>query len=324
MITGLKPSIVSSGDSFVYRPFRFAIFAYNATSRHAWEEKARRAEALGYSTLVMPDHFLNPLTPVPALAAAAAVTSTLRIGSIVFSNDYRHPALLAKEAATLDLLSDGRFEFGLGAGWYQIEYDKVGITFDPAGTRIERMIESLEVVRGLWSVGPFTFAGQHYSIDSLDGLPKPVQRPHPPIFVGGTGKRMLQLAAREADIVGLLPKNLPQGGHDWKGSTIDVLDEQIRWVREAAGERFPSIELSYVAFRAVVTADRWRTASSLAPHYDLTPEQLLASPDFLIGTADEIVDILLERRERFGISYIEIDDRDSIEFAQVVARLAGK
>jgi probable F420-dependent oxidoreductase len=299
------------------------MFAYQAASRVDWEEKARRAEALGYATLVMPDHFLNPLTPVPALAAAAAVTTTLRIGSIVFSNDYRHPALLAKEAATLDLLSGGRFEFGLGAGWLKTEYDQAGITFDPAGVRIERMTEALAVIRGLWSNGPFSFAGRHYAIDGLDGQPKPVQQPHPPIFIGGTGKRMLQLAAREADIVGLLPKNLPQGGHDWLGSTAAVLDEQAAWVREAAGARFPSMEVSHVAFRAIVTDRRADVAAELAPRYRLTPEQFLASPDFLIGSVDEIVELLMEQRERWGISYIEIDDRDAAEFAPVVARLAG-
>lgn len=304
-------------------PFRFAVFAYESTSGSDWKEKARRAESLGYSTLVMPDHFFNALTPVPALAAAAAATSTLRIGSIVFCNDYRHPALLAKEAATLDLLSDGRFEFGLGAGWLKTEYDKTGSRFDPAGVRIDRMIESLDVIRGLWKNDPLTFNGTFYSIDNLNGLPKPVQHPHPPIFIGGTGKRMLQLAAREADIVGLLPKNLPQGGHDWLGSTADVLQQQYDWVKEAAGDRLSSLELSYVAFRAVITDEPLRTARSLCGEYDLTPEQFLASPDFLIGSVSDIADKLRERRDRFGISYSEIDDADSVAFAPVVELLTG-
>ena len=214
------------------RPFRFAVFAYEAASRQDWEEKARRVEALGYAILVMPDHFLNPLTPVPALAAAAAVTTTLRIGTIVFANDYRHPALLAKEAATLDLLSDGRFEFGLGAGWFQKEYERAGIPFDPPGRRIERMQEALTIFKGLWSEEPLTFQGTHYAIAGLDGTPKPVQKPHPPIFIGGTGRRMLQLAGQEADIVGFIPKTLPGGGHDWLASTPELLTEQIGWVRE--------------------------------------------------------------------------------------------
>ena len=162
----------------------------------AWEENARRVEALGYAILVMPDHFMNP-NPVPALATAAAVTTTLRIGTIVFANDFRHPALLAKEAATLDLLSDGRFEFGLGAGWFQTEYERAGIAFDPPGRRIDRMHEALTIFKGLWSDEPLTFQGTHYAIAGLDGTPKPVQKPHPPIFIGGTGRACCGSLARK-------------------------------------------------------------------------------------------------------------------------------
>jgi probable F420-dependent oxidoreductase len=306
------------------RPFRFAVFAYRADSRRDWEEKARRVEALGYAILVMPDHFLNPLTPVPALAAVAAVTTTLRIGTIVFANDYRHPALLAKEAATLDLLSDGRFEFGLGAGWFQKEYEQAGISFDPPGRRIDRMREALTIFKGLWSEEPLTFQGAHYAIAGLDGTPKPVQKPHPPIFIGGTGRRMLQLAGQEADIVGFIPKNLPGGGHDWLASTPELLTEQMGWVREGAGARFDQLELSMVAFRAIVTDHPREASVEVARDHDLTPDQVLASPDFLIGSEDAIVELLLTRRKHFGVSYLEIDDRDATGFAPVVARLAGR
>jgi probable F420-dependent oxidoreductase len=306
------------------RPFRFAVFAYDAASRRDWEEKARRAEALGYALLVMPDHFLDPLTPVPALGAAAMVTTTLRLGAVVFANDYRHPALLAKEAATLDLLSDGRFEFGLGAGWFHKEYVQAGIPFDPPGRRIDRMAEALDVIRGLWGESPFEFQGNHYAIAGLDGLPKPVQKPHPPIFIGGTGRRMLRLAGREADIVGFVPKTLPQGDHDWLSSTPELLAEQIGWVREGAGEGFARLELSMPAFRAIVTDRPLVAAVELVGRYGITPEQLLASQDFLIGSVEEIVERLEEQRDRFGISYIEVDDRDAVGFAPVVARLAGR
>ena len=306
------------------RPFRIAVFAYNASSRRDWEEKARRTEALGYALLVMPDHFLNPLTPVPALAAAAAVTTTLRIGAVVFANDYRHPALLAKEAATLDLLSDGRFELGLGAGWLRKEYAQTGIPFDPPGRRIARLEEALRIIRGLWGDEPLTFQGEHYAISGLEGLPKPAQKPHPPIFIGGTGPRMLRLAGREADIVGFVPKTLPEGGHDWLASTPELMAEQIAWVRDGAGNRFAELELSMPAFRAVVTDRAHESATEIGRDYGLTPEQVLASPDFLIGSVDEIVARLLARRERFGISYLEIDDRDAVGFAPVVARLAGQ
>lgn len=306
------------------RPFRFATFAYQATDRRDWEEQARRAEANGYATLVMPDHFLNPLTPMPALAAAAAVTTTLRVGCIVFANDYRHPALLAKEAATLDLLSGGRFEFGLGAGWYQEEYERTGIPFDSAGQRISRMREALDIIRALWGDGPVHFQGEHYTIAGLDGLPKPVQQPHPPVFIGGTGPRLLRLAGSQANIVGFVPKTLPRGGHDWLASTPQLLAEQVGWVREGAGDRFDQIELSAVAFRAIVTDQPQVVASRLAPDYGITPEQLLASPDFLIGSVEAMVERLLERRERFGISYIEIDARDADRFSPVVSRLSGR
>jgi probable F420-dependent oxidoreductase len=306
------------------RPFRFAVFAYEAASRQAWEENVRRVEALGYAILVMPDHFMNPLTPVPALAAAAAVTTTLRIGTIVFANDFRHPALLAKEAATLDLLSDGRFEFGLGAGWFQTEYERAGIAFDPPGQRIGRMHEALTIFKGLWSDVPLTFQGTHYAIAGLDGTPKPVQKPHPPIFIGGTGRRMLRLAGQEADIVGFIPKNLPGGGHDWLASTPELLTEQIGWVREGAGARFDQLELSMVAFRAIVTDRPREAAAEVGRDHDLTPDQVLASPDFLIGSEDAIVECLLSRREQFGVSYLEIAARDAAGFAPVVARLAGR
>jgi probable F420-dependent oxidoreductase len=323
-VTNERITSTTNAEVCVRRPFRFAVFAYDAASRRDWEEKARRAEALGYAVLVMPDHFVNPLTPVPALAAAAAATTTLRIGAIVFANDYRHPALLAKEAATLDLLSDGRFEFGLGAGWHQEEYERAGIRFDPPGQRIARMREALTICKGLWAEGPLTFQGAHYAITGLDGTPKPVQKPHPPLFVGGTGPRMLRLAGREADIVGFIPQTLPRGGHDWIASTPELLDRQIGWVREGAGDRFEQLELSMVAFRAIVTDCPHDAAVEVARDYALTPHQVLASPDFLIGTEDAIVERLLSGRERFGISYLEIDDRDAAGFATVVARLAGR
>jgi probable F420-dependent oxidoreductase len=306
-----------------HRPFRFAVVGHLAESGKDWAEKAKRAEALGYSSLVMPDHFVNPLTPIPGLAFAAAATSTLRIGAIVFANDFRNPALLAKETATLDFLSDGRFEFGIGAGWLLDEYVKAGIQFDPPGVRIARMREGLEIIRALWTDGPVTHDGDHYRIQGLEGLPKPVQKPGPPVFIGGTGKRMLQLAGREADIVGLLPKTLPHGGHDWAGSTEESLVERLAWVRAGAGERFSEIEFSNVAFYLAVTDQPLAVAETAAAGFGLDPRAFLASPDVLVGSVEGIEEKLIERRERFGISYVEIFDRDAIDFASVVAKLAG-
>jgi probable F420-dependent oxidoreductase len=280
-------------------------------------------ERLGYDAFLIADHITNPLPAVPMLAAAAAVTSTIRIGCTVFANDFKHPVVLAKETAALDLLSDGRFEFGIGAGWLQDEYERAGIPFDPPGVRISRMEEGLEVIRGLWADGSFSFAGDYYTVTDLDGSPKPVQKPGPPIFIGGTGKRMLRVAGREADIVGLLPKTLPYGGHDWASSTIASLEERLSWVREGAGERFDRIELALIAFKMVATDDREQTAAELAARFKVTPEHLLAAPDFLLGSVQQIVERLNDLRDRFGISYITVTEADAEAFATVIERVRG-
>ncbi|MEO5953821.1 MAG: TIGR03621 family F420-dependent LLM class oxidoreductase, partial [Chloroflexia bacterium] len=185
------------------RLFRFGVVSASTESRKDWVELARKAEDLGYSTFLLPDHFVNPLAAVPALSVAAAATTTLRVGSFVFDNDFRHPAMLAKEAATLDLLSDGRFEIGIGAGWHGPEYEQTGIPFDPPGVRVGRLEEAVAIIKKFFTGEPVTFAGNHYTINGLVGLPTSVQRPHPPIFLAGGGKRVLSLAGREADIVGL-------------------------------------------------------------------------------------------------------------------------
>ena len=185
------------------RPFRFGVMAQKASTGAQWTEIAKKTEDLGYSSLLMPDHFGEQLAPVPALAVAAAATSSLRVGTLVFANDFRHPTMLAKEAATLDLLSDGRLEVGVGAGWMNEDYAWTGIAHDRAGVRIDRMIESIEILRGLWADGPFSFSGDHYTISEYEGQPKPVQAGGPPVIVGGGGKRVLSTAARLADIVGV-------------------------------------------------------------------------------------------------------------------------
>src|SRR6266550_2451379 len=198
------------------RPFRFGVICEHMQSAEEWVTKARQAEEYGYSTLLIRDHFIrepfgDQLAPLIALMAAANATKTLRVGSLVMDNDYRHPVMLAKEAATLDLLSGGRFELGIGAGWLRSEYEQAGMVFEPAGVRVSRLEEAIQVLKALFADQPITFAGDHYTITNLSGFPKPTQRPHPPILVGAGSKRMLALAAREADIVGILPKALPEG-----------------------------------------------------------------------------------------------------------------
>jgi len=306
------------------RPFRFGVASVETASGSAWTEFARRAEALGYATLLVPDHYLNPLTPVPALMATAAVTTTLRVGCTVFANDFRHPALLAKEAATIDLLSDGRFEFGLGAGWLKDEYDHVGIPFDPPSVRVARMEEGLRVIKGLWGEEPVTFAGAYYTISGLEGTPKPVQRPRPPIYVGGGGKRLLSLAAREADIVGFVSRARPEGGIDWTEGTVEALAHKVGWVRAAAGDRFAQLELALLFQGSAVTDRPHAAAADLAPEFGLTPEQVLASSEFAFGSVDQIVEQLVALRERHGISYLTVGQPQMEAFAPVVARLGGR
>jgi probable F420-dependent oxidoreductase len=220
------------------RKFRFGVQAASARTASEWAEQARKIEDLGYSTLFMPDHFAEtPFAPMAALPFAAAATTTLRIGMLVLGNDYKHPAVVAKEAATLDVLSDGRLEFGLGAGWMTADYEALGLTYDRPGVRIERLAEALAIVKGAWADGPFDFQGEHYTITGYDAQPTPVQRPRPPILVGGGGPKLLRLAGREADIVGINPI-LHAGviGTEAARDTIgDSTARKIGWVREGAG-----------------------------------------------------------------------------------------
>ena len=308
------------------RPFRFGVVSMETASRSAWTEFARRAEGLGYDILLVADHFAGQPAIGPALAVAATVTTTLRIGTLVWQNDLRHPALVAQEAATLDLLSDGRFECGIGVGGsFPPDYAWTGIPFDPPGTRVSRLEESLTVIRGLFGEEPVTFTGRYYTITDYHGLPKPVQRPHPPIFIGGGGPRMLALAAREANIIGLVPTMLPIGGQfRTEQSTSAAVAAQIDLVRRAAGDRFPGLELNILLQQLIVTDDARQASQALSQDWPpLTPEQILDTPSMLIGTIDAMVDTVRERRERLGISYVVVFERDMEAFAPVVARLGG-
>jgi probable F420-dependent oxidoreductase len=307
------------------RAFRFGVQEHSAGSAKDWKEKARRIEALGFSTLYLPDHFTDQPGPIAALMAAADATSTLRVGSLVFDNDYRHPVVLAKEAATLDLLSDGRFDLGLGAGWLATDYEQAGITYDGPGVRIDRMVEGLQIIKGLLAGGKYSFAGKHYQIKEMEGSPLPVQKPHPPILLGGGGRRMLRLAAREADIVnvnydlreGRVNRTLVRTG------LAEATDEKLGWIKDAAGDRLEHIELSVTIFLANITDDRESMAAAVASGLRSEPSEILEMPHFLIGTVDEVVELLERRRERYGISYVIVPGEVAETFAPVVQRLAG-
>jgi probable F420-dependent oxidoreductase len=316
------------------KPFRFGACLSYAGSAAEWRDAARTIEGDGYSTLLLPDHFVVPFAPIPALAAAAAATTTLRVGTMVTANDFRNPAVLAKEVATADFLTDGRFELGIGAGWLAAEYDAAGIPFGDAAVRVDRLEEAIAILRGLWADGPFTFEGTHYRIAGLEGTPKPVQRPVP-VMIGGGGKRVLTMAAREAQIVSVAPSLVGAGRTarpDMGSYTRTGFEKRIEWIRDAAGERLDELEVStYFGGRWAITDDRARAADEciqglrarFGDDVSLTPDDVLASPMFLYGSTDEIADQLVERCERYGLSYLVITEPDIDGFAQVVARLAG-
>ena len=310
------------------RPFRFGVTTSSARSRREWQEKARRVEALGYSTLTVPDHFPDRLATVPALMSAADATERLRVGSWVFCNDFRHPALMYKEAATLDLLSDGRFELGIGAGWLKAEYEMTGIPFDPAGVRVARMKEAVRVVKGLAAERPLNFVGEHYRIDALEGAPKPVQQPLPPLYIGGGGKHLLKFAAQEADIVGFGAKALPDGNLDVLDTKAEAIRRKVEWVRDATDGTSCHPELNVLIFAFEITDNRRDAAQRLSDELPgLTPEDVLESPHVLIGTLEQMAEDLRRRRAEYGISYIVLNSavEDHIElFAPVVASLSGQ
>jgi probable F420-dependent oxidoreductase len=309
-----------------HHPFRFGVQEHRAGSAKEWKETARRIESMGYSAFYLPDHFNNQLAPIAGIMAAADATTKLRVGWLVADNDYRHPVVLAKEAATIDLLSDGRLDLGLGAGWLKSDYEQAGIPYDSAGTRIERLEESVKIIKGILAGGTFSFTGKHYSINGVEGYPLPVQKPHPPIMLGGGGRRMLSLAAREADIVHI-NYNLAEGQVNPKvvgTGRAEPTDEKMGWVKEAAGDRFDQIELASTMFFTSVTDDRHGVASAIAPRLQLEPEEIIGMPHFLIGTIDQLVEDIVARRERFGISFIVVQGEVAEDLAPVVERLAGK
>src|SRR5262249_39046768 len=315
------------------RGFPFGVINEHMQTADAWYDAARRTEQLGYSTFLIrdhffPDHFGDQFAPFAALTAAASVTKTMRVGSLVIANDFRHPVILAKEAATLDLLCGGRFELGLGAGFMEAEYGKAGLPFDPPGVRVGRLTEAVAVLKGLFAEGPFTLHGQHYRVDNLDGYPKPVQRPHPPIHIGAGSRRVLMLAGREANTVGLLNTSTRTGTllDDPVERLAETVKQKLAWVREGAAGRFAGIELSMTII-IVISDDREHAAQTLinARNWDsVTTEEVLDMPSIFIGTIGGICDEMEARRERLGISYYIVPDRLREVLAPVVARLSGK
>jgi probable F420-dependent oxidoreductase len=314
------------------RPFRFGLLGETVRSATELVDKARRAEVAGFATFLIRDHFIeepfgHQLAPLVALATVAAATKRLRVGSLVVCNDYRHPVLLGKEIATLDLLSGGRVELGIGAGFSRPEYEQAGLPYNPPGVRVDRFAEALQVFKGLFGAEPFTFSGRFYTVTGLDAFPKPIQRPHPPILVGAGGRRMLSIAAREADIIGIMTAAVGTGRRlpDPSGLLAESVAEKIGWIRQEAGSRFDDIELSIVG-SIVIAENRRKAAERLARErgWDgMSAERVFEMPSVFIGSVDDIVDQMQVRRERYGISYYVVADRSMEMAVPIVAHLAG-
>ena len=306
------------------RPFRFGLQTSTAPDAQAWRDKARKAEDLGYAALYIPDHFTDQWGPLVALTVAAEATSTLQLGALVFDNDYRHPVVLAKEFATLDLVSGGRTIFGLGAGWMRTDYEQSGIPYDEPAVRVERFEEAVEVYTQLFRTGTATFRGSHYTVTGASGQPRPAAG-GPRLLIGGGGKRVLSHAARHADVIGVNP-NLKSGATDQataRSAVADMVDKRIAWIREAAGARLDDIDLQMLTFVVAIGGDRDEMARLMAPSMGLTEEQAREAPLALVGSVEEICEQLEERRARWGLNEWVVHDAELDAFGEVVARLAG-
>ena len=313
------------------RPFRFMLGTRGLPDRRTLVEAARRAETVGYSHLTVHDHLTPQLAPIAALTAVAMATARLGLCPLVFNNDLRHPTVLAQELATLDRLSDGRVVVGIGAGWNEPEYTASGIPFDPPGTRIARLTEAIAVLRGCFGDGAFSFEGRFYRIDGFDGQPKPIQRPHPPFLLGGTRERVLRLAAREGDIVGL---DLRQDRASLPDAFPARIDERIGWIRDAAGDRISEKDLSVLRLLGPITITDapMRAARAIAREYEartglqIDPDDVLESPYSLIGSIGELIAKLRRGRDRWGInSYLVgwLDEPEIPDLDPLVEQLAG-
>jgi probable F420-dependent oxidoreductase len=309
------------------RRFRFGVAASKSRSRKEFTELARKAEDLGYSTLFVPDHFVaHDLAPTVALAHAAAVTETLRVGPFVLGNDYRHPVVCARDMATIDVLSDGRLELGIGAGWMTVDYEKAGMTLDRPGVRIARLQEAITVMKGLFEPGEFTFSGEHYQVTALDGMPKPVQQPVP-FFIGGGGPKVLALAAKEAQIIGI-NANLRSGDGTSKDAAQSLTpaetDKKVGYVRDAAGARFDDLELQSLVGFVYMGDNPESVLDGIAGTFGIPTEEAAMAPPCLVGTVASIIESLEARRDRWQFSYHVVEDSAIDTFAPIVAQLAGK
>jgi probable F420-dependent oxidoreductase len=321
------------------RPFRFGLQAFEATTAGEWFDLVRRVEDLGYSTLFSSDHYFGPgaisdatghrpvdLAPLTSIAMAAAVTSTLRVGCRVFACDFHHPVVLAKEMATLDVLSGGRLEVGLGAGWVRDEYEGLGVPMASAGQRIAKVGEYAELLRAHWSGAPLDIDTANTHASGFAGRPVPVQQPGPPIMIGGGAPKILGLAGRHADIVSINFNNSTGklGGASVASSGAEQTAEKIGWIRDGAGARFDDIEIEIGGYFVAVGDAAAHALDAMAARFGVTADEFATHPHAFFGTVDEVCETLLERRDRYGFSYVTVAQRYMEEFAPVVAALAGR
>ena len=314
------------------KPFRFLASIPPFTDKRSWRDQLRKVEDLGFSTLAVSDHFTggSVYEPTVAMMAAADATDTLRVACLVHGNDYRHPVMLHKAAANIDVLSGGRLELGVGAGWMTTDYDAAGMPYDRPGERVSRFEESVQIIKGLFGDSPVTYDGRYYKITALDGLPKPAQKPHPPILIGGGGRRVLSIAAREADIVGVNP-NLKEGAVTPAAAldmTAEKVDEKVGWVRKGAadaGRDAADLEFEINIFMCRITDSRDEAraaAENVASMFSAEASMVEQSPAILLGSLEQCIETLQERRERYGINYVGLGgDVDMV--APLVAMLAG-
>jgi probable F420-dependent oxidoreductase len=307
------------------RRFRFGVEMMGPFPSMSWADSAREIESLGYSTLFVPDHFHEGYGPIAAMATAAAATTTLIVAPMVLACDFRHPAVLSRELASIDVLSEGRLEVGLGAGYNPLDYSRSGIRHDPPGVRVDRLIEHTHVLKALFGNASVTYAGVHYQIHELDGTPKPARPGGPPIIIAGGGKRLLTFAAQQADIIGVNP-SLP--GPPDANTTRDALgpaiDQKFELIRHAAGDRFDELEFTAWISVAAIASDMTTLREQLSIQFGAEPDDVLQSPIILAGSADQVVDQLHRRRDRWGYSYTVLQAEQAHAFAPVIAQVAGR
>jgi probable F420-dependent oxidoreductase len=309
------------------RPIRFAVQLTRASSGGQWTSLARRMESLGYAAISMPDHLGDQFAPVPALAAVAGATTRPRLTMAVLANDLRNPVMLAREAATLDVLSGGRLELGMGAGWREDDYRQAGVRFDRPSVRIARLVEAVTIIKRLLAGEEVTFHGEHYSVEGCRVAPVPVQRPRPRLMLGGGGPTMLAVAARHADIVSIATDNRHRGGDDGRrqnaNATLDAVERAVRWVTEAAGERAAGIELNVRVLHVGVGADGAAAAAESAAEFGLAAEEIVRSPFCAVGTARQVADHFRAVRDQLGVSYFTVSGSAAEAFAPVVELISG-